>query len=113
LNNQEGRSIAQNELKIFFNEARALQKEKAKRYGETWQDGRPVGVTDNLFWIVTRLQNMERELQALQADYKKTGLASVGEAMEDLHQKIEDDLLDLANFAGFRWVMNDDKRDMI
>jgi hypothetical protein len=38
---------------------------------------------------------------------------ALDEIMDKVHAKIEDDLLDLVNFAGFRFVMNEDRRDLI
>lgn len=117
MNNQEYRLIAQNELERFFNKARILQKEKKKKYGESWQDGRPIGVTDNIFWITIRIQNMEKVLTLLQIKFAEAIDENLQVDLElqmsELHGKIEDDLLDLANFAGFRWVMNEDRRDTL
>jgi hypothetical protein len=43
---------AQSELRKFFDRALVIQKERRDGgYGESWQEGRPVGVTDNLGWM--------------------------------------------------------------
>ena len=117
MSNREYRLIAQNELERFFSKARALQLEKKKKYGESWQDGRPIGVTDNIYWIIIRIQNMEKVLTVLQIKFAEAidenHQADLELLMAELYEKIEDDLLDIANFAGFRWVMNEDKRDTL
>lgn len=108
---------AQHELNRFFDSALGIQKERAKGYGESWQHGRAIGITDNIFWIVTRLQNMEKKLVLLQIKFAEADdeITQIGleEMITELHDKIEDDLLDIANFAGFRWVMNEDRRELL
>ena len=117
MNNQELR--AQDELEKFFLDAKILQKRKARKYGESWQNGRPVGITDNMYWIIIRVQNMEKELVRLHFERSRishndeAAVDGISQMIYELHEKIEDDLLDLANFAGFRWVMNKDKRDLL
>ena len=117
MNNREYE--AQRELKVFFEDALKLQKEKRDGgYGESWQEGRPVGITDNLGWIIQRIKNMEKKLDTLEVTYstsEKTSeeLEGVFQQMSHIRHKIEDDLLDLVNFAGFRWVMNNDERDLV
>lgn len=110
--------IAQKELRDFFDRALIIQKARQEGgYGESWQLGRPVGVTDNLFWIVTRIQSMEKKLDTLQVRFSTEDDPDEQNYLitqiNEIHNKIEDDLLDLVNFSGFRWVMNKDRRVLI
>ena len=98
-------------IEEVFAEALNLYKKRNAFYGSAWKEGRPIGITDNLLWIAKRIQIMERRLIDLQ--YELKGCIDVREQIEYCEKKITDDILDLINFAAFRYIMHEERKELI